>query len=464
MSKEEQAVEDWQSDPCGMMVMYQSQQYLMGQSIADLIDNCYDGGAKNIKVVFGMSGGEVNVRVYDDGKGIPEEKMASAMKLGVQRERSLTDLGVFGIGMKLSSLAQADEVTVMSRNKGNLAIRRISADHIKSTNRNELLKRGTDSDAFLTARKELLQSDKWETMVLLEGVHGIKNIRKLGEDLGTSLTREVERIRVHLGITYHRVMTEGKLKDVSLTLQGREITPIDPRMPWEDSPKWGLVSMSDYVGVEIEGVHVTVPVDFCILPHRKRWKKKMRCEMVHRGYKKANDMQGLYLYRNRRLIQYGGWQGLFGEALEEHHKLGAIHIDIPAKHGNWFGLNPTKTNMELPMEFRELLREKCEELRSWGQIQKGKQKSFGQAFDYRYRNEGKKSPSTRPKPRSTPPRTGGISDPPPTRRPAPQRRTKKYGPKPQAGVVKDIKAGRVVTLDVYKVGYKKLLEYLKKWQ
>ena len=37
---------DWESDPNGMMKVYQGQNYDLGQSIADLVDNGIDEGAK----------------------------------------------------------------------------------------------------------------------------------------------------------------------------------------------------------------------------------------------------------------------------------------------------------------------------------------------------------------------------------------------------------------------------------
>ena len=59
--------------------------------------------------------------------------------------------------------------------------------------------------------------------------------------------------------------------------------------------------------------------------------------------KKKNFMQGFYLYRNKRLIHYGEWQGgIFGENTDPHNCLAKMLIDIPPEHSTWFGLGPTK--------------------------------------------------------------------------------------------------------------------------
>ena len=73
---------------------------------------------------------------------------------------------------------------------------------------------------------------------------------------------------------------------------------------------------------------VDVKIRFVIIPHTNNFDDSRRCKAVNRGYKKANDMQGLYLYRNSRLIQYGGWHNMYGDTTEEHNKLGKILIDF----------------------------------------------------------------------------------------------------------------------------------------
>ena len=102
-------------------------------------------------------------------------------------------------------------------------------------------------------------------------------------------------------------------------------------------------------------------------------------------------MQGLYIYRNDRLIQYGNWQGMFGNGVnrnDEHAKLGKIFIDIPSDHIKLFGLNPTKTEVKLPKEFLRRLLDDSKKERKWGPIENGKEISFFDAFDKRYRKDG----------------------------------------------------------------------------
>ena len=131
-------VEVWRQEPKGMMDFYQNQNYHLGQSLADLIDNSFDANARRIKIDIETlpEDGKMYIRILDDGSGMSMNELKEAMILGSMKEsRSSSDLGVYGIGMKISSLSQADEVTVVTRKKkGPVSLRRISAEHIKSKN------------------------------------------------------------------------------------------------------------------------------------------------------------------------------------------------------------------------------------------------------------------------------------------------------------------------------------------
>jgi hypothetical protein len=162
-------------------------------------------------------------------------------------------------------------------------------------------------------------------------------------------------------------------------------------MPWEKDIDYGTVRNDVIIPTKIDGNVINVKASMIIIPHEKRMVEGKRCRAISSGYKKKNFMQGLYLYRNKRLIQYGGWQkGMFGENLDPHHSLAKMLIDIPPVQSTWFGLGPTKTNMELNMEFVRQIGIVFDEKRSWGPIQKGKKLKFGEAFLHRYNKEGKK--------------------------------------------------------------------------
>ena len=95
-----------------------------------------------------------------------------AMSLGVEQDRKETDLGVFGIGMKLSSLAQANQVTVLSIKDGKKSVRRIDATWIKENNENRIFKHHQAGSQVYETSYDKMVEEGWSTMVLLEDVHG----------------------------------------------------------------------------------------------------------------------------------------------------------------------------------------------------------------------------------------------------------------------------------------------------
>ena len=105
---------DWNSEPAGMMKVYQGQNYDLGQTIADLVDNGIDEGADAIEIIINP-GEKVNrnssLQFLTTDRVFGGPIFDDIMKLGHSTKKDATKLGVFGVGLKLSSLAQADEVS-----------------------------------------------------------------------------------------------------------------------------------------------------------------------------------------------------------------------------------------------------------------------------------------------------------------------------------------------------------------
>ena len=201
---------DWEYQPSGMMRVYQGMKYNLGQSIADLVDNGIDEGAKTVDIQINIgSGNKIFIAIYDDGLGIPGDKLDSAMGLGSSSKGNETKLGVFGIGLKLSSLAQADEVTIESSfNRSPYNLRRISAPYIIQKNENKLLKyplmesENEFSESYNKAKLYMIKN-KFSTMVLLENLHSSKRFLTVNKRLDCGFRRLQEphsNPRVHLNL------------------------------------------------------------------------------------------------------------------------------------------------------------------------------------------------------------------------------------------------------------------------
>ena len=92
--------------------------YSLETAVADIIDNSISAGAKNINITRIWRGGESIISIEDDGCGMNNDELVLALCPGAQNpleERSLTDLGRFGLGLKTASFSQCRKLSVISR-------------------------------------------------------------------------------------------------------------------------------------------------------------------------------------------------------------------------------------------------------------------------------------------------------------------------------------------------------------
>ena len=113
-----------------------AQGYRLEQVVADLVDNSIDAGANQIQIAFAEEeyiGKQSHyLIVSDDGKGIAEDALSSIMDFGATRVYDELDLGKFGVGLKSSSLSQAQEITVLSKVENKpVHLRRLSASIVR---------------------------------------------------------------------------------------------------------------------------------------------------------------------------------------------------------------------------------------------------------------------------------------------------------------------------------------------
>ena len=90
--------------------------YTLETAIADLVDNSISAGANNIQIfLLNDKDNQPFLSVEDDGCGMTEEELLSAMRLGSKDPnivRRKDDLGRFGLGLKTASFSQCRHLKV----------------------------------------------------------------------------------------------------------------------------------------------------------------------------------------------------------------------------------------------------------------------------------------------------------------------------------------------------------------
>ncbi len=305
-------------------------------AIADLIDNSISANAKTIDVDFHWEGRASRVTVTDDGAGMDEEHLVTAMRPGSTsplETRGPRDLGRFGLGLKTASFSQARELTVMTRRRADseTLVRRWDLDVVASTGEWRLLKSAPPS----LGRPELDGGARtrvvWTKCDRLVGDVDVSDSR--AQARFNSVARAVAE---HLSAVFHR-FTSGRGR-VTIRVNGNTVTPWDPFMtghPATQSLGAEVLTLGD------EQVRVTPYV----LPHRSKLDEAE--QTAGEGVRGWNHQQGFYLYRGDRLLVQGDWLGV-GGAKDEHTKLARIAIDIPTSLDHAWQVDVRKASARAP--------------------------------------------------------------------------------------------------------------------
>ena len=322
--------------------------YSLEQAIADLVDNSINAGATIVLVRFLHDGNSIKaIAVVDDGSGMDKQHIQNAMRFGSADTADVGTLGKFGMGLKLASLSHAQTLNVYSNTGLESNGRRWTVEGIRKGWMCERIRVSVTRDMLNRKWGPINLSDSG-TLVLWEDLDKLPSHRR---GLKYTLTSLESRLRLHLGLCFHRFLKTGSLRILIDQMfvkrfgQGMqsEIAPLDP-FGYKDSgdpdyPKKMVAKLSGIGELELEA-HI--------------WPPKSEVAEYRLGRRSA-ARQGFYFYRNQRLIQAGGWNGLFQDESEPHGSLARVRIDLPTAYDSDFGINVQKSMVLVPPVFEEIM-------------------------------------------------------------------------------------------------------------
>lgn len=315
-------------------------------AVADLVDNSIDAKASRVLVRFVRDGDHlVALYVVDDGVGMDDETIDRAMTVGGQRSYGEADLGHFGIGLKAASLGQADSLTVLSRTGRQEAVgRRWLIDRAS---------KGFECDVVDAAFAAETVDRTWDFVSVATGtVVRWDGIKAFPSSRNPSVTeRYLEdtllRVRQHLGLVFHRLLEDARLaigvdvEDVSIGETGPPflVEPINPFSYLRSGrPRYPRT-------LSIDLKNRTLDLECHIWPGRSQlpgFRLPGRAPDAH---------QGFYFYRNDRLLQSGGWNGVVHP--ERHLQLARVVVNIDDSLSGFFTMNPEKTRVQSRASFTQ---------------------------------------------------------------------------------------------------------------
>ncbi|HEY9309230.1 MAG TPA: sigma-70 family RNA polymerase sigma factor [Microbacterium sp.] len=314
--------------------------HTLASALADLIDNSIDAGATRVSIRFVTNNAVVrSMRIRDDGCGMTVAQLERAMTLGGGSDHSGSDHGHFRVGLKAASLSQARILTVFSTTgfspaAGMRLDRAQSGPEIRAqvidagAAASVLQKRGLDADSGTVV--------EWSSLENVSEASTYRARRNWFEAM-------IVQLRDELGLTFHRLIAEERIRieidelDENSNESGapRVVKPIDPF----EFEQWGSTGYPKALDAELAGGGRLTMTCYIVPPAVDGPNVKMLG-------RPRGAWQGLFVYRNDRLLHGGGWLQLHPDGGVDTQLARAV-IDLTPDVLNAVAMNAEKRGVVL---------------------------------------------------------------------------------------------------------------------
>jgi hypothetical protein len=355
-------------DPAGMIESLGALGYTLESAIADLVDNSIDADACMVDINFHWNGPASYITVADDGHGMTEAELQTAMAIAARGPRSIrssAELGRFGMGLKTASFSQASRLSVWTRSSAtnHPSVRVWDLQHVVDSGEWQLLHEADEAGEKILAQASALQPGSG-TVVLWQRLS--KLVDELAdlddEDSHGQFLQAVARVDAHLAMTFGRFLPGGRRaggRSLQMRINGAEVQAWDPFLQWHEST---LIQPVELLQADSRAVTLH---PFVLPPKRRLTDEEHQRAAGPRGWL---EQQGFYVYRNDRLIVAGGWLGLSGFRSDEKHILARIAIEIPSTLDHSWSVDVKKATAHPPIMLRGSLTRTAKATRAAAQL------------------------------------------------------------------------------------------------
>ena len=378
-------------DPRGNLRADHGDRYTLQEVIGDIIDNSVDasiqGVPTTVEVYFEECDytDELKQWKYLDGEGVPYVIIADnangmdigtldrAMGRGHRRDYNPWELGHYGVGLKKSALSNAYELTIFSKQKGgSINVRRYSSCYIEEYGHDGIMNESDiqklfpwmiKADSWAQSRKILEKKDHG-TVVLLEGLPKLYPGASIdAEEVSDVLDRVIEETSHSLSLTFGKYISKDGAdirykcpdtkewktvnKKLKISVDGQKLEALDPfYQDFIDGTNFGTLTKHHTVTTKVNDEEFDVNVSIYIVPNSEhpeyKGPVKKRLDMLKNTRLSASpeSLQGCYIYRNQRLVDYGKeerWKGAYGSNLnpkQTAHRW-EVHLPVHRDLGSW---------------------------------------------------------------------------------------------------------------------------------
>jgi hypothetical protein len=327
--------------------------YDFNTAVADIIDNSIAAGADMVHVHVVLDyGGQVYVSVADNGVGMDREDLINAMKYGSKKRLDPASLGKFGLGLKTASSAFSRRLVVVSRPVSSTSVLKAiwDLDDLKKSDAWRL-QIDTPAPEELAVLEEVAK-DHSGTAVIWDRVDRLLTDYKRpdGKAMKNALKRIESILSERIAMIYQRFLDprDQRARNVVIRLNGSAVLAWDPFCLAEIKKP---VSERTVPVMLPSGQESSFLVRAFILPR----KEEFSSDENRIAARISNDLQGIYVYRENRLIHGPDWLGMF--KMEPHFSLLRVELSFTHEVDEAFQVDIKKSRILLNTDLYDWLRD-----------------------------------------------------------------------------------------------------------
>lgn len=331
--------------------------YEFNTAVADIIDNSIAAGASEIDVRLAIDyGGDVLVSVGDNGCGMDRDGLINAMKYGSRRRDNPASLGKFGLGLKTASTAFCRRLVLASRSSADAEPLKAVWDLDALASPSATVDWGLEIAQLSLDERALLEEVAPRhsgTVVLWEKVDRLlpEYRRPNGNPVRNAVRRIEKSLGDHLAMVYQRFLDpdDPRATNVVIKVNGTPVRAWDPFCLAETKAPATEQQMKVRLA---SGGEASFLIRAFILPR----KEEFTSDENRQSANISNDLQGIYVYRENRLIHGPDWLQMY--KLEPHLSLLRVELSFTYELDEAFQVDIKKSQIQLDPDLYDWLRDK----------------------------------------------------------------------------------------------------------
>lgn len=338
-------------NPARLMESLRDTGYTFNTAMADIVDNSIAAEATVIKIKIEYDfENQLHIYIADNGCGMNSHGLLNAMRYGSDERPNAASLGKFGMGLKTASTAFCRKLSLVSKDATS-EYNKVSwdLDYICEKMEWELQELTANIDEIDLL--EEVTDGKSGTLVIWDKVDRLANrVYTNTTSRDKALNKDIEDLRFHFRMVYQRFL-DRKYTDapnIDIWINDVKLTPWDPFCQSEENTRCLYDKpLKVQIGEEVCQFFIKA----WLLPRPT----KFSSPEAKADARVSNDMEGFYVYRENRLINYGNWLGTYVN--DPHFSLLRISFSFDHKLDEAFKIDIKKSRILLDSALAQYLKE-----------------------------------------------------------------------------------------------------------